>query len=112
MHWNPTRSPLWAVLGWLLLPKGALAAAPQPDWLIDPSPYRAQVQVGRDRPEVILDNGLLRRVIRIAPNAATVALEHRVTGESLIRGVKPEALVEIDGRRLEVGGLQGQPNYA
>ena len=61
MHWNSSRSPLWAVLGWLLLSKGALAAAPQPDWLIDPSPYRAQVQVGRDRPEVILDNGLLRK---------------------------------------------------
>ena len=59
-----------------------------------------------------MNNGLLRRVIRLQPNAATVALDNLVSGESLLRGVKPEALVEIDGKRFEIGGLKGQPNYA
>ncbi len=59
-----------------------------------------------------MNNGLLRRVIRLEPNAATVALDNLVSGESLLRGVKPEALVEIDGRPFEIGGLKGQPNYA
>lgn len=108
---QPSQSPLWAVLGWLLH-TAAFAGAANPDWLIDPAPYRARVAERSDRSELVLDNGLLRRVVRIVPNAATVSLEHGVTGESLIRGVKPEAWVEIDGKRLEVGGLQGQPNYA
>jgi len=104
-------SSLWAIFG-LLVHTVVLAGAADPDWLIDPSPYRAQVQVRADRRELVLDNGLLRRVIRIEPNAATVSLENRISGESLIRGVKPEAVVELNGKRFEVGGLQGQPNYA
>ena len=45
-------------------------------------------------------------------NAATVGLDNLMTGDSVIRGVKPEAVVEIEGARYEVGGLKGQPNYA
>lgn len=87
-------------------------AAPKADWLIDPSAYKARVIVSPDGREVELNNGLLRRVIRLQPNAATVALDNLATGESLLRGVKPEAVVELDGRRFEIGGLKGQPNYA
>src|SRR4030095_1357944 len=42
-------------------------------------------------------------------NAATVALDHVLTSESILRSVRPEAVLEIDGRRFEVGGLTGQP---
>ena len=84
-------SSFWTALG-LLVHTVVLAGAANPDWLIDPSPYRARVQVAPDRPELVLDNGLLRRVIRLEPNAATVSLENRISGESLIRGVKPEAV--------------------
>ena len=106
------RNSLFCTALGLLVHTVVLAGAANPDWLIDPSPYRARVQVASDRPELVLDNGLLRRVIRIEPNAATVSLENRISGESLIRGVKPEAVVELNGKRFEVGGLQGQPNYA
>lgn len=88
------------------------AAAAQPDWLIDPTTFKARVKVSTDGRELELNNGLLRRVIRLEPNAATVALDHLVTGEALLRGVKPEAIVELDGKRFEIGGLKGQPNYA
>ena len=54
----------------------------------------------------------IARTFRLAPNAATVGLDQLISGESLLRGVKPEAIVEINGRRYEVGGLTGQPNYA
>ncbi len=87
-------------------------ATPSKDWLIDPSPFKAGVSVSDDGREIELNNGLLRRVIRLQPNAATVALDQLTTGESLLRGVKPEAIVEIDGQRFEIGGLKGQPNYA
>ncbi|MCK4872997.1 MAG: hypothetical protein KAS72_09750 [Phycisphaerales bacterium] len=59
-----------------------------------------------------MSNGLIRRTFRLAPNAATIGLDHLTTGQALLRGVKPEAIIEIDGERYEVGGLKGQPNYA
>ena len=89
-----------------------VSAVSSADWLIDSAPFKARVTVSKDRREVELNNGLLRRVIRIDPNAATVALDNLVNGESLLRGVKPEAIVEIDGRRFDIGGLKGQRNYA
>ena len=84
-------------------------AAARVDWLLDPSPFKAQVARSADGREVVLDNGLVRRVIRLVPNAATVAFENLMTGESIIRAVRPEASVVLDGVRYEVGGLRGQP---
>lgn len=82
------------------------------DCLIDNAPYKAGIYRTHDPREFVLDNGLVRRTFRTAPNGATVALENLMTGQSLLRGVKPEAVVTIDGRKLNVGGLDGQPNYA
>jgi hypothetical protein len=81
------------------------------DWLIDGSPYRAGVSTNAS--SLVLENGLVRRVIRLTPNAATIAYENLMTGESIIRSVRPEARVELDGVKYDVGGLVGQPihNY-
>ena len=90
----------------------AYRPAPAPaDWLIDPSPCKAALFRGGDG-EVVLSNGLICRTFRLRPNGATVAFDNRMTGQSLLRGVKSEAIVEIDGLRHEVGGLKGQPDYA
>ena len=85
---------------------------PETDWLIDARPFPAHVYRGTAANELVLANGLIARTFRLAPNAATVGLDQLVTGEAMLRGVKPEAVVEIDGQRFEVGGLTGQPNYA
>jgi hypothetical protein len=79
---------------------------------LDPTPYTARIETRSEGREIVLTNGLVERVIRIAPNAATTGLTQLSTGQSIIRGVKPEALVTIDGTEWEVGGLKGQPNYA
>ncbi|MEE2639707.1 MAG: hypothetical protein VX768_03715 [Planctomycetota bacterium] len=84
----------------------------EPDWLIDSTGYRAGVYRTANASEIAIDNGLIHRRFRVAPNGATVAFENLMTGESILRGVKPEALVTLDGKRLAVGGLNGQPNYA
>lgn len=91
-----------------------LAAAPEPvDWLIDASSYTARVMEDAGRRELVMDNGLARRVLRLAPNAATISLENLGSGEQLLRAVGPEARVTVDGRAYAVGGLTGQPvmNY-
>jgi len=85
---------------------------PPTDWLLDSSPFNADVYVGNHPQEVVLSNGLIRRTFRLAPNAATVGLDNLMTGESLLRGVKPEAELTINGVGYAVGGLSGQPNYA
>jgi hypothetical protein len=87
-------------------------AAGGKDWLVHEVPCRAGVYRTADGRGLVLSNGLIRRTFRITPNAATVGLDNLVSGESLLRGVKPEAVLVLDGQRVEVGGLKGQPNYA
>ncbi|MFZ4574763.1 MAG: hypothetical protein ACOYN0_10230, partial [Phycisphaerales bacterium] len=58
---------------------------------------------------ITLSNGLVSRTIRVTPNAATVALDNQMTGQSELRSVRPEASVTLNGRAFDVGGLSGQP---
>jgi hypothetical protein len=87
---------------------GAALGAPttQPDWLIDNSSYSATIK--QTNSDLILQNGLVQRVIRLTPDAATIALTNQQTDESLLRSVRPEAIVQIDGTNFDVGGLSGQ----
>lgn len=82
------------------------------DWLLQPAPFTACAYRGAASNELVLDNGLVRRTWLLAPNGATVGLDNRMTKAALLRGVKPEALLTVDGREVRVGGLLGQPNYA
>jgi hypothetical protein len=82
------------------------------DWLVTPVKTPARVIERPERNEVIITNGLISRTFRTSPNAATVAFDNLITGQSILRGVKPEAVLEINGKKYEVGGLKGQPNYA
>jgi hypothetical protein len=82
------------------------------DWLIDPDPFTAQSSLSEDGRELVLENGLVRRTWRLSPNAACVAIDNLTTGESLLRAVRPEARLVLDGVAYDVGGLHGQPNHA
>ena len=82
------------------------------DWLLDEVARRAEVYRDEQGQTIVLDNGLLRRSIRMTPNAATVRLDDLMTGRSLLRAVQPEAMVTLDGVPHAIGGLTGQPNLA
>ncbi len=82
------------------------------DWLVRRPVRKAGLYQDPDGHTLHLDNGLVRRSFRIAPNAVTVALEERGKGVELLRAVKPEAELELDGVRYPVGGLSGQPDGA
>ena len=82
----------------------------QNDWLVQPFRQAASVTEWDNR--LILDNGLIQRTFVTSPNFATVAYTNQITGSSLLRGIKPEAVLTIDGHAFEVGGLKGQPDYA
>lgn len=80
-----------------------------PDWLIDGSSFKADVKLSADGKRLELSNGLLRRILLLQPNAATIALDNLMTGQSELRAVRPEAQLVIDGKEYPVGGVSGQP---
>ncbi len=82
------------------------------DWLLGTDLPPAALYRGTDIDTLVLDNGLVRRSFKLSPNAATIGLENRMTGEGLLRAVEPEALLTLDGRAYPVGGLTGQPDRA
>lgn len=93
----------------------ALPPLPAPfagDWLIEPVTTRAGVYRGADDGELVLDNGLVRRRFVLAPAFATVAIDSLGDERSVLRAVRPEAVLRVDGVELRVGGLLGQPNHA
>ena len=51
------------------------------DWLIVPVTTASRVEARADGTELVLDNGLLRRTFRTAPNFATVGFKHLGHGE-------------------------------
>ena len=82
------------------------------DWLIDGAPFVAKTEQSRDGRELRISNGLVSRSWRLQPNAACFSLEDVVNDRELLRSVRPEAQVTINGERYRVGGLKGQPNHA
>ncbi len=82
------------------------------DWLVANVQVKSGLFRTADNSEIVLSNGILSRSIKISPNAATVSLKNIQTKQEYLRGVKPEAIIEIDGIKYEVGGLDGQKNYA
>ena len=83
----------------------AQEAIPSNDWLVENSGYTATI-IQNDN-DIVLDNGLVRRKIRITPNAATIEFDNKATGETMLRSIKPEAEVTLNGQAYAVGGLQG-----
>ncbi|MCE2414593.1 hypothetical protein J4G07_11350 [Candidatus Poribacteria bacterium] len=82
----------------------------QNDWLVHPFDQPASIEETDNR--LILNNGLIQRTFIISPNFATVDYTNQITGSSLLRGIKPEAVLTMNGHQFEVGGLKGQPDYA
>lgn len=81
------------------------------DWLIDASPYKAKITQTDTR--IVLDNGLMSRTFLVGKSVATIALDNKMTEQTELRAVRPEASFVIDGKEYLLGGLTGQPvnNY-
>jgi hypothetical protein len=82
------------------------------DWLISPEPFKAEVKADPRSATIRLTNGLVSRTFQLRPNAATVEFWNLAAGEAILRAVRPEAVLVIDGKSREVGGLQGQEEQA
>ncbi|BAU52765.1 alpha-galactosidase [Mucilaginibacter gotjawali] len=82
------------------------------DWLITQPAAKAQVFTSNNGRGVILYNGLLKRVFRISPNVACIDYENLSNGRQLLRSVKAEARLTINGKEYNIGGLYGQKENA
>lgn len=94
------------------LPLQRAVSTPKGDWLLRAPDVKASVSRSADGSEVHLDNGLIGRVFRLSPNVACTAFDNHRTGRNLLRSVRPEATLDIDGNHYAVGGLVGQPDLA
>ena len=89
-----------------------LCAETPKDWLLYQGDYKAEVTANPEANELTMQNGLIRRVWTTNLGGACTRFDNLTTDESLLRGVKPEAVVVLQGKEIPVGGLAGQPNYA
>jgi hypothetical protein len=83
----------------------------RPDWLIDGSQYKTAVLKSENSVEI--SNGLISRKFVLKPDCTTTSLKNKMTGAELLRAIKPEANITLDGIEYKIGGLTGQPvnNY-
>jgi len=84
----------------------------KPDWLLKPESFKANIQEADGGKFVVLDNGLVRRTLRLVHDCATVDFQNLMTGEAIIRAIRPEAILELNGKKIPIGGLAGQPDQA
>ncbi|CAN5743082.1 hypothetical protein BH10BAC3_BH10BAC3_08850 [soil metagenome] len=82
------------------------------DWLVKPFTAKAQVVQSADSKDLILYNGLLTRTFRMQPNIACTGFENLVNNQQLLRAIKPEAIITINGKQYDIGGLHGQKENA
>lgn len=81
---------------------------PQKDWMLGKEIYK--VEINRRGNDLILSNGLVNRIFR---DGVTIGLNNLITGEGLLRSIRPEAEIILNDMNIPVGGLTGQPihNY-
>lgn len=83
----------------------------QKDWLINKITQQAKVYRTKGD-HLIISNGLISRAFSLEPNGATIAYINLMTGTSLLRAIRPEAKIDINGIWYDIGGLTGQPIQA
>ena len=87
-----------------------VSKAQQADWLIKPTAQKAVISI--QNKQLILDNGLVRRVFLLDPNASCISYTNLSSGQELLRSIEPEARLVFNGTAYNVGGLSGQKEKA
>jgi hypothetical protein len=82
------------------------------DWLVKPITTKANVFQKEKEGDLVLYNGLVRRSFKVSPNFACYDFQNMATGQQLLRAIRPEAKLIIDGKEYNVGGVVGQQEKA
>ena len=84
----------------------------QDDWLINPPTAKANVYSNEKEGSIVLYNGLVRRSFKLSPNFACYDFQNMTSSQQLLRAIRPEAKLIIDGKEYNVGGAIGQQEKA
>jgi hypothetical protein len=82
------------------------------DWLVKPINTKANVYQTEKEGDVVLYNGLVRRSFKVSPNFACYDFQNMSSSQQLLRAIRPEAKLIIDGKAYNVGGVIGQQEKA
>ena len=82
------------------------------DWLLQSKSTVTTLYRSSDGKDLIITNGIAQRTFRIEPDIACIGYKNLANGQELLRAIKPEARVIIDGKEYQVGGLFGQKEQA
>lgn len=91
---------------------GPTFGGPAGDWLIKPEVAKARIDQSPNNSDIVLSNGLVKRVFRLKPDLACIEYKNLTNGQQLLRAVKPEARIVLNGVAYNVGGLYGQKENA
>jgi hypothetical protein len=86
--------------------------SPVKDWLLSNHSYQAKVLPSADAKEIVLENGLVKRVFRNQGTIACISYQNLINGQEIIRAISPEAIIMVNGQSLPVGGWIGQKEKA
>ncbi|HXS54989.1 MAG TPA: hypothetical protein VN726_02625, partial [Hanamia sp.] len=82
------------------------------DWLLGKAEHTAAVLKSKNGKDLVLTNGLISREFRMQPYFACFSFRNLMTPKEMIRSIQPEAQIEIDNTRHNIGGVKGQFEYA
>ncbi|MBX3120483.1 MAG: hypothetical protein KF784_15600 [Fimbriimonadaceae bacterium] len=92
------------------LPASQMKAS-KDDWLLGQGDNVTRVFHDREQNSLILANGLVARRFFTHPTGlGTFSIENLVSQETLVRAVRPEALLTLNGTEYTIGGYSGQPD--
>lgn len=94
------------------LPPAPIQKNSPADWLLRNESFKANIYRSADNKDLVLSNGLIERKFRIAPDLACYSFKNLSNGQQLIRAIKPEARIVLNGVTYELGGLDGQKELA
>jgi hypothetical protein len=84
----------------------------KPDWLIGQGDFIAKIYRAENDSNIVVTNGLVSRTFRVSPYFGCYSYKNLMTGEEMLRAIRPEAVVTINGKRYHIGGVKGQFEYA
>ena len=93
------------------LPEYTASRSVSKDWLLDASGFRAGIYKGKGGKDLIISNGLIERCFRVSPNLGCYSFRNLTNGEEMLRAIKPEAVLILNGELIRVGGLEGEFEY-
>ncbi|MBX3255145.1 MAG: alpha-galactosidase [Chitinophagaceae bacterium] len=82
------------------------------DWLVHKKQMPAQLKENKNEKIITITNGMTQRSFYLGENLVCFDYTNLVSGQQLIRSVRPEARITINGTEYNVGGLYGQKEHA